>query len=171
MQTKFVKLTPEDLEELQRVARETFIETFGEQNTTEDLEAYTEKAFSLDQLTNELVNSNSLFYFLKADGETAGYLKLNDDEAQTENVVDNSLEIERLYVKKNFQGQGLGSKMIDQALEAAFELDKRYIWLGVWEKNEKALKFYDKLGFKEHGRHTFQLGGDPQTDLLLVKEM
>ncbi|AQQ54502.1 GNAT family N-acetyltransferase [Planococcus lenghuensis] len=171
METEFVKLTPEDLEELQQVARETFIETFRDGNTAGNLEAYTAEAFSLDQLTNELVNSNSLFYFLKAAGETAGYLKLNDEEAQTENVIENSLEIERLYVKEKFQGQGFGKAMIEQALEAAFDLDKRHIWLGVWEKNEKALQFYKKLGFEERGRHTFELGGDRQTDLLLVKEM
>ncbi|WP_088006253.1 GNAT family N-acetyltransferase [Indiicoccus explosivorum] len=171
MQTEFVKLTPEDLDELQQVAEETFTETFGAQNKPENLEAYVSKAFSKDQLTNEIVNSNSLFYFLKADGEMAGYLKLNDDEAQTEDFAENSLEIERIYVKNSFQGKGFGKKMMDKAFEIAFELDKSAIWLGVWEKNEKAIEFYKKLGFEERGRHDFYMGDERQTDLLFVKEL
>ena len=171
METEFVKLTPEDLEELQQVAEETFIETFGDQNRPENLEAYVKKAFSKDQLTNEMVNSNSLFYFLKVDRETAGYLKLNDDEAQTEDFVENSLEIERIYVKNSFQGKGLGKKMMDKTLETAFDLDKSAVWLGVWEKNDKAIEFYNKLGFEERGSHDFYMGDERQTDLLFVKEL
>jgi ribosomal protein S18 acetylase RimI-like enzyme len=94
-------------------------------------------------------------------------LKINRGEAQTEKKEDNSLEIERIYVLEKFQGRRVGQMLFQKAVEIAKLNQKDYIWLGVWEKNEKAIQFYLKNGFEVFDKHIFKLGVDLQTDLLM----
>ncbi|MBJ6950348.1 GNAT family N-acetyltransferase, partial [Vibrio cholerae] len=77
----------------------------------------------------------------------AGYLKVNIDDAQSEEMGNESLEVERIYIKSSFQKHGLGKYLLINAIEIAIEHNKKNIWLGVWEKNEYAIAFYKKLGF------------------------
>ncbi|MBX9975973.1 GNAT family N-acetyltransferase [Cytobacillus firmus] len=163
------KCTLEDLSRLQEISYETFNETFKEQNSPENMEAYLEKAFNLKQLETELSQSSSQFYFVEFNGETAGYLKVNTDESQTEEMGDEALEIERIYIRSPFQKQGLGKYLFNKALEAAMEHNKKKIWLGVWEKNEKAIAFYKKMGFVQTGAHSFYMGDEEQTDFIMAK--
>lgn len=163
------KCTLEDLSRLQEISYETFNETFKEQNSPENMEAYLEKAFNLKQLETELSQRSSQFYFVEIDGETAGYLKVNTDEAQTEEMGDEALEIERIYIRSPFQKQGLGKYLFNKALEVAMEQNKKKIWLGVWEKNEKAIAFYKKMGFVQTGAHSFYMGDEEQTDFIMAK--
>ncbi|MGV3262372.1 MULTISPECIES: GNAT family N-acetyltransferase [Cytobacillus] len=163
------KCTLEDLSRLQEISYETFNETFKEQNSPENMEAYLEKAFNLKQLETELSQRSSQFYFVEIDGETAGYLKVNTDEAQTEEMGDEALEIERIYIRSPFQKQGLGKYLYNKALEVAMEQNKKKIWLGVWEKNEKAIAFYKKMGFVQTGAHSFYMGDEEQTDFIMAK--
>lgn len=81
------------------------------------------------------------------------------------------MEIERIYVAKEFQGKGLGRRLMTYAISAAMQRKKAYVWLGVWEKNEKALAFYRKNGFYQIGTHTFVMGDDPQTDYIMRKDL
>ncbi|WP_282142529.1 GNAT family N-acetyltransferase [Cytobacillus oceanisediminis] len=163
------KCTLEDLSRLQEISYETFNETFKEQNSPENMEAYLEKAFNLKQLETELSQRSSQFYFVEIEGETAGYLKVNTDEAQTEEMGDEALEIERIYIRSPFQKQGLGKYLFNKALEVAMEQNKKKIWLGVWEKNEKAIAFYKKMGFVQTGAHSFYMGDEEQTDFIMAK--
>ncbi|MBU8772646.1 GNAT family N-acetyltransferase [Cytobacillus oceanisediminis] len=163
------KCTLEDLSRLQEISYETFNETFKEQNSPENMEAYLEKAFNRKQLKTELSQRSSQFYFVEIDGETAGYLKVNTDEAQTEEMGDEALEIERIYIRSPFQKQGLGKYLFNKALEVAMEQNKKRIWLGVWEKNEKAIAFYKKMGFVQTGAHSFYMGDEEQTDFIMAK--
>ncbi|USK45103.1 GNAT family N-acetyltransferase [Cytobacillus oceanisediminis] len=163
------KCTLEDLSRLQEISYETFNETFKEQNSPENMEAYLEKAFNRKQLETELSQRSSQFYFVEIDGETAGYLKVNTDEAQTEEMGDEALEIERIYIRSLFQKQGLGKYLFNKALEVAMEQNKKKIWLGVWEKNEKAIAFYKKMGFVQTGAHSFYMGDEEQTDFIMAK--
>lgn len=140
-------------------------------NTLENMEAYLDKAYDPEKLRNELSDTNALFYFLYQDHQLAGYLKLNEAPAQTEIHDDASLEVERIYVSKTFQGQGLGHYLMDTAIAAAIRRKKQYVWLGVWEKNEKALHFYKQHGFYRIGAHTFVVGDDEQTDFLMRKDL
>ncbi len=110
------------------------------------MKAYLEKAFHLTQLEKELSNKASQFFFVYCNNEIAGYLKVNTDEAQTEKMGDESLEIERIYIKNEFQKHGLGKYLFNKAMEIAKELNKKKIWLGVWEKNENAIVFIRKWG-------------------------
>ena len=165
------KCTLEDLPILREVSYETFDETFKDQNSPENMKGYLEKAFNINQLEKELSTVSSEFLFIYSDEEVAGYLKVNVNEAQTEEEGDESLEIERIYIRKNFQGQRLGLHLINKAMEMAREQNKKKIWLGVWEKNEGAIKFYEKMGFTESGAHSFYMGDEEQTDILMTKKL
>ncbi|MEH6990824.1 GNAT family N-acetyltransferase [Cytobacillus firmus] len=165
------KCTLEDLSRLKEISYETFNETFKDQNSPENMEAYLEKAFNAQQLEKELSQPSSQFYFVEFEGETAGYLKVNIDEAQTEEMGDEALEIERIYIRSPFQKQGLGKYLFHKALELAMELNKKKIWLGVWEKNEKAIAFYNKIGFVQTGAHSFYMGAEEQTDFIMSKTL
>ena len=163
------KCTHEDVNELQAISIETFTETFQEQNSPEHLNAYLEKAYNLKTLEHELSNRYSLFFFVYSDEQIAGYLKINTDEAQTEKMGKDSLEVERIYIKKAFQSYGLGKLLMNKALEIASEQKKKQIWLGVWEANDNAIAFYHKKGFVQTGSHSFFMGNDEQIDLIMVK--
>lgn len=165
------KCTLEDLPILREISYETFDETFKDQNSPENMKVYLETAFNVKQLEKELSTDSSEFFFIYSHEEVAGYLKVNVNEAQTEEEGDESLEIERIYIRKNFQGQRLGLHLINKAMEMAREQNKKKIWLGVWEKNEGAIKFYEKMGFTESGTHSFYMGDEKQTDLLMTKKL
>lgn len=165
------KCTLEDVETLRSVAIETFTETFSEYNTPENMKLYLDTSFNLQQLKKELTNKNSQFYFVYVEGELAGYLKVNLDDAQTEEMGNDSLEIQRVYIKEKYQKSGLGKLMVSKAEEIAKENNKNKIWLGVWEKNENAIGFYEKIGFIQTGDFTFYLGDEKQTDYIMTKEL
>ncbi|TEB14208.1 Protease synthase and sporulation negative regulatory protein PAI 1 [Pelotomaculum sp. FP] len=136
----------------------TYNETFRHMNTPSNMKAYLEKAFDINKLRDELLNSSSLFYFLYADEELAGYYKLNEYAAQTDINDPQSIEIERIYVTKQFQGRSLGSILLNKAIDMASIRKTSYIWLGVWGKNDKAILFYKKNGFYVIGQHSFFYG-------------
>lgn len=165
------KCTLGDLGVLQDLSVETFKETFEDQNSPEHMKAYLERAFNAGQLEKELLNISSEFYFIHSNGVLAGYLKVNTNEAQSE-IMDNlSLEIERIYIRKNFHKQGLGGYLMNTAIDIAKEQNKEKIWLGVWEKNERAITFYQKIGFVQTGAHSFYMGDEEQIDLIMTKTL
>jgi diamine N-acetyltransferase len=156
-----------DLPDLQTIGRKTFAETFEAGNSEENLANYLAEGFSAEKLSAELENACSQFYFAETNGRVLGYLKVNTGEAQTENQDPSALEIERIYVLKEYHGKEVGQKLFQKALSIAHEQNAPYIWLGVWEKNPRAIRFYEKQGFVEFGEHIFQLGDDAQRDVLM----
>jgi ribosomal protein S18 acetylase RimI-like enzyme len=171
MTIEIKKCTTENLCILQKISYETFNDAFRELNTAENIEAYLVKAFNSEQLKKELSNIFSSFFFIYINEELAGYLKVNINEAQTENIVSEALEIERIYIRSRFQGQGLGKNLINKSIEIAKEQNKKKIWLGVWEKNKGAIKFYRGMGFVERGAHSFYMGDEEQTDFVMIKRL
>lgn len=161
------KLNSSDLENLQEISSATFRETFEKVNTEEDLHKYLSEKLSLNQLKSELENPNSEFYFAENENQILGYLKLNFGDAQTENQGNEALEIERIYVLKEFFPLKIGQILFDKAIEIGKERNKEFVWLGVWEENKRAIRFYEKNGFEIFGKHDFVLGTDIQTDLLM----
>lgn len=164
-------VTAKDVLHLQHISKETFSQTFSEINTKENMDKYLEESFSIDQLTEELSNEFSQFYFAKLNNEVIGYMKLNTGEAQKENQNDNALEIERIYVLQDFQGKKVGQLLYLHAIQIAEEMAVDYVWLGVWEKNFKAIAFYKKNGFVAFDQHLFMLGDDRQLDILMKLEL
>ncbi|MGB7786758.1 MAG: GNAT family N-acetyltransferase [Salinimicrobium sp.] len=167
----FKKLSPAELPELKELSRSTFFDAFASQNNPEDLHSYLDKAFSEDSLKNELFEPRSEFYFAKIKGKTVGYFKINFETAQTDFQEDDGMELERIYVIKEHQNQKIGQAMLDAVIEMAIQRKMRYLWLGVWEKNEKAIKFYEKNRFKFAGEHEFWVGNDRQTDRIMKLEL
>lgn len=156
-----------DIEMLQIIAKQTFLEAFSDSNSAENMQLYLNEGFTTQKLTAELNNPNSVFYFAKADDEIVGYLKLNFGDAQTDLKDPKALEIERIYVTKAFYGKKIGQHFYRKALQIANEKNIEYIWLGVWENNLRAISFYQKNGFIEFATHDFWLGDDKQTDKLM----
>ncbi len=161
----------DDLSTLRNLSHSTYDDTFSHMNSPSVMDEYLKEAFNINKLQEELLNPDSLFYFLYADGQLAGYLKLNEGSAQTDIKDPESLEIERIYLTKEYQGRGLGSALMNKAIEMANARNKTYVWLGVWEKNEKALGFYQKNGFYPIGTHSFFMGPEEQTDFVLRKDL
>jgi diamine N-acetyltransferase len=171
MKLNLRRCTLEDLRTLQEISYETFKETFENQNSPENMNAYLERAFNIIQLEKELLNISSQFFFVYFNNEVAGYLKVNTNNAQSEEMGEKSLEIERIYVKNEFQKLGLGKYLFNKAMEIAVESNKKNIWLGVWEKNEKAIAFYEKMGFVHHDSHLFFMGDEEQIDFIMIKPL
>ena len=171
MTINIVKATTADVDQLQKIARQTFYETFAAQNTEENMAQYLAEGFSIEKLTAELNDPNSVFYFALFQQKTIGYLKLNFGPSQTELHDRQSLEIERLYVSKEFHGKKVGQLLYHKAIEIAQQKNVSFIWLGVWEENLRAISFYQKNGFVAFDKHIFRLGDDEQTDILMKLEL
>ncbi|MGE7978384.1 GNAT family N-acetyltransferase [Psychrobacillus sp. NPDC093200] len=165
------KCTIEDLPVLQKISYETFNETFKHQNSPENMNSYLERAFNLKQLEKEILNISSQFFFAYSNNEIAGYLKINTNDAQSEKMGDESLEIERIYIKNKFQKHGIGKYLFNKAMDIAVESNKQKIWLGVWDKNENAIAFYEKMGFFQTGAHSFYMGDEEQIDFIMTKTL
>ncbi|HCA07175.1 GNAT family N-acetyltransferase [Chryseobacterium sp.] len=161
------KITVDDIDQLQKIGKQTFYETFSTYNTDEDMQKYVTESFSVAQLNTELNNENSEFYFAEINKKTVGYLKLNYGISQTELKDDKTLEIERIYVLKGFHGKKIGQILCDQAINIAKQKNVDFIWLGVWGENLKAIHFYKKNGFVEFDKHIFKLGDKEQTDMMM----
>jgi ribosomal protein S18 acetylase RimI-like enzyme len=165
------KITIDNLVQLQEIGRQTFTETFSSSNTEENMKTYLEEGFSVEKLTTELQNPESEFYFASLNETVIGYLKINFGQAQTEPQVEKSLEIERIYVLQDFHGKKVGQLLYEKAIEIAKNKKVDFVWLGVWEENNRAIQFYTKNGFVAYDQHIFTLGADEQTDIMMKLEL
>lgn len=150
------KVTLKDIDQLQKIGRQTFYETFSAGNTEENMKKYLEEGFSTEKVTAELNNENSEFYFASIDDFVIGYLKINFGLSQTELKDDKALEIERIYVLSEYHGKRIGQLLYEKAMQIAKQSNADYIWLGVWEENPRAISFYKKNGFVEFDKHIFK---------------
>ena len=157
----------EDIEKIKDVSEKTFYETFFKENTKEDMENYLKENFSYSQIESEIRNIGSKFYIAENSGEVVAYMKLNLDKIQTESDHDNTLEVQRIYVLREYKGKKIGKLLMQKAIEVGKSNNLNYIWLGVWENNINAIKFYEKLGFDKFDTHIFKLGQDEQIDNLM----
>lgn len=160
-----------EIQQLQKIGKQTFTETFSSVNSDENMTKYLDEGFSVEKLSAELADENAQFYFAKLNDEIIGYLKLNFGLSQTELKDNKALEIERIYVINEFHGKKVGQILYDKAIEIAKQKKVNYVWLGVWENNERAIKFYKKNGFVEFDKHIFKLGNEEQTDIMMKKSI
>ena len=165
------KVQRDDLDVLVNISRTTFHEAFAHANTEENISAYINSAFDRAKLESELNNTSSQFYFAILEGIAAGYCKINFAPAQSDINDSESLEIERIYVLKKFQNQKAGQFMMNEVITVARASMLKFIWLGVWEENPGAIRFYRKNGFVPWKKHRFMLGNDMQTDIIMRKDL
>lgn len=161
------KAIPNDHYLLQQIGRQTFFESFAADNSKENMQKYLEESFATEKMQAELADPNTEFYLAQKGNQIIGYLKLNFGAAQTELQDNKALEIERIYVLKDFHGKNVGQSLYDQAVMVAKQTGSPYIWLGVWEQNPRAIRFYEKNGFVAFGTHIFHLGDDEQIDIMM----
>ena len=163
------KVETKELDALVQFSRQTFYEFFAHLNDPLHFEAYTAVHFAPEKMLGELTNPDSAFYFALVGDEIAGYIKLNENDAQIEFKEDKGLELERIYVSGQHHGKNIGKLLLQFAIQTAIDKQKDFIWLGVWEHNLNAIGFYRHHGFDVCGSHDFILGDDRQTDLLMKR--
>lgn len=168
---KIKKCSLDDILDLQKIYRQTFFETFSEQNSEENMRIFLDKAYSEEKLKSEIEDKESETFLAVENQKILGVLKINTGNAETESGLENSLEIQRIYILKESKGLGIGTVLMNLAEKKARELGVTFIWLGVWEKNFPAQKFYTDKGFRRFSEHAFVLGDDIQTDFLMKKEL
>ncbi len=171
MNIKISRVTIQDINTLQDLSIVTFSETFGKQNPPKDLELYLDKAFNRRQLTQEINDPHSSFYFISHGMLPIGYIKWKNANIPEYSSLGEALEVERLYVRKDYQRLGLGKYLLDFAYVEAQHAHKDYLWLSVWEYNPTAYGFYKNQGYVEYGSRHFHLGDLVQTDLIMKKEI
>ena len=156
-----------DLNEIINIGRKTYYDTFYHFNTEDTMRRYLDEAFSVEKISDELNNPKSFFYFLYDRESLVGYMKVNLYPAQSDINDPESLELERIYVLKDFKGRGHGQYMIENTISIAKNNGCKKVWLGVWEKNNPAISFYKKMGFEIIDNHTFCMGDEIQNDFIL----
>lgn len=159
----------EDADLIGELGAQTFAETFVEDNTPGDMAAYLAASFSLEKMTAELADPLSIFFIAEVDGHAAGYAKLHSGKALDGVEGQKPIELVRLYVHRQWLGRGVGQALMQRCVSETREKGFQTIWLGVWERNGRAIAFYRKWDFREVGEHIFQLGSDPQRDILMQR--
>ncbi|MES2429454.1 MAG: GNAT family N-acetyltransferase [Bacteroidota bacterium] len=160
------RLTIKDAPALTEIAKQTFYDTFTGTCTEKDMESFLNEIFSEEAHTKELSDENILYYFAEIDNIPVGYMKFEEDYSSFEEMKKwKALELKRIYVSKEFHGKGIAQLLMDFFLNYAAENKYEVVWLGVWDQNYKAQKFYEKYGFVNSGfTHDFPIGDTPQTD-------
>ncbi|WP_405411413.1 GNAT family N-acetyltransferase [Maribacter sp. Asnod1-A12] len=171
MELKYKLCSLKDLEELRLISEQTFVTAFEKDNDPIDFKNYIDKAFAIEKIKGELLNKNSNFYFAYHNSKVIGYFKLNVGDAQTDLKTEESIELERIYVLADYQGNGLGKHILDYIKGLALSKSKKKLWLGVWEHNTAAIRFYQRQGFVKFDTHPYYIGEDEQTDWLMGHDL
>lgn len=151
---------------------QSFYEAFEKDNNPDDFKTYTDEAFSEQQITKDVTETGSVFFLAYINNEAAGYARVRvSSEVQNQFPGKKLLELHRLYSLKRYIGKGLGKALMNHCLAHAKQNKFDIVWLGVWEHNLHAQKFYTNFGFEKFSSHIFMVGTDPQTDYLLKKNL
>jgi diamine N-acetyltransferase len=160
--------TPDDAAPLAAFAEQAFREAFGPDNRAEDMDAYCAIAYALHRQRYELVDPARVTLLAEHDGQLAGYAQLLDGPAPACVLGPAPIELLRFYVGRPWQGRGLARALMAEAIGAAERRQARTLYLGVWERNRRAIAFYTKEGFRDVGSRPFVLGTDEQTDRVMA---
>jgi ribosomal protein S18 acetylase RimI-like enzyme len=156
---------------LAQLAERTFRETYGEYNTAADMERYVEEHFGPARQAQELTDPRLITLVAEVTGQPAGYAQLGRTTAPACVTGAAPIEVLRFYVDRPWHGRGVAASLMAAAVGAAADVGGRTLWLGVWERNGRAIAFYRKAGFAEVGTQTFVLGTDHQRDLVLARPL
>ncbi len=163
------KAGPDDAQPLARIAERTFRDTFGAQNTAEALELHCLVSYGEAIQAHEISAPNLVTLLAQEGGQLVGFAQLRWDGAPACVAATSPGEIQRLYVVKEWHGRGVAQDLMKACLEEIRRRGSDVVWLGVWERNPRAISFYKKFGFIEVGAHVFPLGRDPQRDIVMAR--
>ena len=160
---------PEDAAGLARLAARTFSDAFAADNTPDNLQLHLDRSYGVPQQSAELADPSITTLLAEVDGELAGYAQITSG-AVPECVEDEApLEIMRFYLDQAWHGRGVAQRLMSAAVEESVRRGARTLWLGVWERNLRAIAFYGKCGFVSTGSKIFCLGNDEQLDVVMVR--
>jgi len=163
--------TEDDAGLIADLSRQTFLDTFAADNTVENMDKFMTRQFSREKLIDEVRQPWHVFFLAMLNERPAGYVKMREGAVPLMLAGQSCIEIARIYSATEMIGKGVGKKLMQAAIDFAGRKQKKVIWLGVWERNQRAIDFYLKWGFEKIGEQTFLLGDDPQTDWLMMKEL
>jgi ribosomal protein S18 acetylase RimI-like enzyme len=135
------------------------------------MQTYSDYAFTDEKVLSEIKDTKSTFYFANSADETIGYFKIKREATYKEGAVANGMQLERIYVLGKYQGQKMGQFMLEEVMNLARKGGAAYLWLGVWEKNIRAVRFYERNGFVLDGKVAFKLGEEGQWDYLMKLDL
>ena len=158
-----------DAPALAELAAHTFRDTFATENRPEDMALHIARAYGTSQQSNELVDPNITTLLIEVDGQLAGYAQLRSGEAPECVKGESPIELWRFYIARPWHGRGAAHELMRRVEVEAYRRGGRTLWLGVWERNERAKAFYRKTGFVDVGAHVFMVGTDAQTDRILIR--
>jgi GNAT superfamily N-acetyltransferase len=153
---------------LAELGARTFLDTFAADNKPDDMAAYLSSSFSHARQTEELLDARTAYLIAEVDDEAIGYAQLHAGDAPEHVTGDAPVELVRFYVTRQWHGRGISGPLMRACIDEARRAGHRTMWLGVWERNGRAQSFYRKWGFEKVGEHIFQLGSDPQNDVLMA---
>ena len=163
--------TIDDAKLIAEISHHTFFETFAADNTRENMDKFLNEQFTKGKLMMEVGAAENKFLLAFENEQVAGYVKLRDSRVPTELGSDKAIEIARIYAMPNMIGKGVGKELMKSCIDIAKEKGKEFVWLGVWEKNFRAIEFYTKWGFEKFGDTDFLLGDEVQRDWLMRKKV
>lgn len=161
----------EEVPAIRELAIEVYTDTFADSNTPENLQAFFRDSYDLEKFKTEFYEADSVLYIALDNLKIIGFLRLRKSNEVAHLLGTNTIELHRMYIHRDYHGTAVARKLIEQAFEYAKKKNYEWMWLGVWEKNPRAQKFYAKWGFERFSEHIFQMGDDPQTDWLLKKRL
>lgn len=160
-----------DAAQVARFAEGVFTDTFGPDNTAEDMENYISTTFTPDRMRTTIADSGHTVLVAEAGDAMAAYAHLADGPSPECITGPAPIELRRFYVEREWHGRGVAQQLMEAVLAVARDRGKETLWLGVWERNPRAIAFYSKYGFERVGEYTFMLGSDAQTDWLLARPL
>ena len=162
------RATTHDATVLAELGARTFYDAFARDNKPEDIDSYVAQAFTPQQMAIELADPGSTFLLAHIDGQAVGYAKVQAGEAPACVDGPRPIELERIYVDQTMIGRGVGAALMRACLDEARQAHYGAVWLGVWERNERAQAFYRRWGFRDVGAKTFTVGQDVQNDRVMM---
>lgn len=171
MDTRIRPAAGADAETLSILGARTFHETFAKDNEPRNMKLFLAKTFGKEIQAREIADPRRRIFIAWSGKEAAGYAHLLEGEADASVRGPRPVELLRLYVDKRWHGKGVAAALMETCVKAAREAGFRTLWLGVWEKNPRAIAFYRKWGFAESGAHVFELGDDLQRDVVMEKAL
>jgi len=158
-----------DAKQLSLLAETTFMDTFGDANTPENMALHCRTRYSEAIQAEEISNPNMVTLLCEHGGGLVGFAQIRWGEAPSCVVAHAPAEIQRLYVVRDCHGKGVARALMNACVNEMRDRRSDVTWLGVWELNPRAIAFYKKFGFREVGEHVFALGSDPQRDIVMAR--
>lgn len=160
-----------DATTLSELAARTFRETFAADTQPEDMALHLAQAYGTAQQRSELIDPDITTLLVEVNGQLAGFAQLRSGPAPECVIDEASIELWRFYIDAPWHGQGVAQTLMQRVKSEAIERGASAVWLGVWERNERAKSFYRRNGFSDVGSHVFTVGTDAQTDRIMVRPL